>query len=229
MSFNGKIALVTGASRGLGRAMALALGRAGAEVIAAARTAGGLEELDDTLRADGGGAVLVPADLGKPGEAAKLGQAIAARWGKLDLWVHTAVQGASLAPVAHLDPKEMDRCWATNVKATQALIAALDPALRAADAGRAVFFADGAVSDKHYATYATSKLAQLALAESWAQEIAGISFVRLTVATPPPMKTALRARFHPGEDQSLLAQAEDVAVRLLDHLSTNADGRVDLR
>ncbi|MEM1160455.1 MAG: SDR family oxidoreductase [Pseudomonadota bacterium] len=229
MDLSNSIALVTGASRGLGRAITLALSRAGAEVVAAARTAGGLEELDDTLRAEGRGVVLVPANLSKRGEAEKLGQAISDRWGRLDIWVHTAIQGASLAPVAVLDPKEMERCWTTNVVMAQALIAALDPPLRASEFARAVFFADSAVTAPHTAPYAVSKLAQLGLAEAWGRESASTTSIRVLTATPPPMATGLRAIFHPGEDRAALARAEDVAPKVIEALRSDHEGPLDLR
>ena len=230
IQFDDKIALVTGASRGLGYASARALGAAGAHVIAAARTVGGLEELDDEIQSAGGQATLVPLDLTDDPALERLGAAIHERWGRLDVWVHTAIYPAGLTPVEHIDGKDLDRTIATNIRMPQRLIRVLDPLLRRSEAGRAVFFADpGALDQRYQATYAMGKRAAGEMASRWGAEAAQTSPLRVIIAATPPMATAVRARFHPGEDPSGHASTADVADRLLTHLASGAQGMIDLR
>ena len=229
MDISGKTALITGASRGLGRAVAEALGAAGAQVIAVARTVGGLEEADDAIRAAGGaGAVLVPLDITDDPGLARLGAAINDRWGHLDLWVHTAINATMLAPPEHIEPKEFDRALAVNVTALQRLIRVVDPLLRQSPAGRAVFIDDGTRPTPNNAAYLASKQAQKTLTQAWDSGLAGASNVRVLTALAPPMPTALRARWHPGEDQSALTAPTEVSRRLLAALSQGATGSLDL-
>ncbi|MEM1298641.1 MAG: SDR family oxidoreductase [Pseudomonadota bacterium] len=228
--FNDKIALVTGASRGLGYAVARALGSQGAHVVAVARTVGGLEELDDEIQSAGGEATLVPLDLTDDPALERLGAAIHDRWGRLDIWVHTAIYPAGLTPVEHIDAKDLDRTIATNIRVPQRLIRVLDPLLRQSDGGRAVFFADpGALDQRYQATYAMSKRAVGEIVTRWGAEVASTSPLRVVIAATPPMATAVRARFHPGEDTSGHAKTSDVADRLLTHLAAGAQGMLDLR
>lgn len=228
--FDGKTALVTGASRGLGYAVARALGAEGAHVIAVARTVGGLEELDDEIKAAGGQATLVPLDLTDDPALERLGAAIHERWGALDLWTHMAVHPAPLCPVEHIDSKDLDRTIATNIRMPQRLIRVLDPLLRQAGAGRAVFITDpGAEVQKFQTTYAMSKRAVGEMVSRWADEVASTSALRVIEAAAPPMPTAVRARFHPGEKPADLAPTAGVAARLLDHLAAGGQGNVDLR
>ena len=133
-----RLILVTGASRGLGYATAEALAGPGTQIIALARTVGGLEELDDRIKSKGGAATLVPLDITDDGGLERLGLSIHERWGRLDAWVHTAAHAVPLAPAEHIAPKDLDRALAVNTRATQRLIAMLDPLLRAAPQGRAV-------------------------------------------------------------------------------------------
>lgn len=229
MDISGKTALITGASRGLGRAVTEALGAAGAQIIAVARTVGGLEEADDAIRAAGGpGAVLVPLDITDDPGLGRLGAAINDRWGHLDLWVHTAVNATMLAPVQHIEPSEFDRALAVNVVALQRLIRVVDPLLRQSAAGHAVFIDDGAVPSPNNATYLASKNAQRTLTQAWESGLAGASQVRVLTALAPPMPTALRARWHPGEDQSALTAPTEVSRRLLAALAQDVSGSVDL-
>lgn len=208
------VALVTGASRGLGFAVAREAAARGAHVLALARTVGGLEELDDAVRAAGGQATLVPLDLADDPALDRLAQAIAGRWGRLDLWVHCAVHPAPLSPAPMIDGKDIDRTLAA-VKATQHLIAALDPLLRAAPAGRAVLPDDPHEAESFYGCYAAGKAATRALWQAWARETRSSRF-RPVLFTPPPMPTAVRARFFPGEDKGSLTPAAAVAPVLLD-------------
>ncbi|HSF94085.1 MAG TPA: SDR family oxidoreductase [Thermohalobaculum sp.] len=211
--FQGQVALVTGASRGFGFASAAALGAAGAHVIAVARTAGGLEELDDRIAAAGGSATLVPLDIRDDEGLSRLGSAIFERWGRLDLWLHTAIQAAPLQPVEHIEAKELDQSVATNIRAFHRLIRVVDPLLRRAEAPLALVAADDPVGAKFHGTYTACKAAQSALTMAWAAE----SEQRITIAEvqPPPMATALRARFHPGEDRAALTSIDEAAERLV--------------
>ncbi len=215
-----RVALVTGASRGFGFACAAALGRAGAHVIALARTVGGLEELDDKISSTDGSTTLIPLDIREDPGLERMGAAIHGRWGRVDLWLHTAIHTAPLQPAEHIDAKELDQTIATNIRAFQRLIRVVDPLLRLADHPVALIAADDAANDtgakKFHGTYATAKAAQSALTRAWAAE----SGARITIAevVPPPMPTALRARFHPGEDRAPLCPIEDAAARLMERL-----------
>jgi NAD(P)-dependent dehydrogenase (short-subunit alcohol dehydrogenase family) len=209
----GRIAITTGASRGFGFASAAALGAAGAHVLAVARTVGGLEELDDRIRAAGGETTLVPLDICDDPGLARMGAAIHDRWGRIDLWLHTAIQAPPLQPVEHIDSGELDRSLATNIRACQRLIRVLDPLLRRAEAPMALIAADDRTGAKFHGTYAAAKAAQSALTRAWAAE----SGARITIAevVPPPMPTALRGRFYPGEDRAALTPIGDAAARLM--------------
>lgn len=218
MEINGNtIALVTGASRGLGYATALELGRKGAHVIALARTVGGLEDLDDAIKAAGGTTTLVPVDITDEGGLQRMCLAIHERWGHLDLLVHSAAHSVLLSPAAHVSDKDFDRMWAVNARATQRIIAMTEPLLKAATNGTAVFMDDPVAGKKFFAGYGASKAANKAIVESWAAETKTIG-PRVVQFTPNPMPTALRARFHPGEDKDTLSTAQAEAKRLLDSL-----------
>lgn len=208
------VALITGASRGLGFAVAREAAARGAHVLALARTVGGLEELDDAIRADGGEATLVPLDLADDPALDRLGQAIAGRWGRLDLWVHCAVHPAPLSPAPMMEAKDLDRTLA-GVKATQRLIGVLDPLLRAAPAGRAVLPDDPHEGESFYGCYALGKAATRTLWQAWGRETRSSRF-RAVMVTPPPMPTAVRARFFPGEDRGTLTPPATAAAALLD-------------
>ncbi len=211
-----RTALVTGASRGLGAAMAEALAP-GHHVIAVARTTGALEELDDRVRAAGGQATLAPMDVTDAGAMAHLCRSIFDRWGKLDLWVHTAIQAPALSPADHIDAKDLARAVAVNITATATLIGMVAPLLRE-DGARALFFDDAHDGEKFFGAYAATKSAQMALARAWAAESARSGPV-VEILAPRAMATATRARFFPGEDRAPLAVPLDEARRLLDGLS----------
>lgn len=212
-----KIALVTGASRGLGAAMAEALALRGWHVVALARTVGGLEELDDRVKAvrlpGAGGLTLAPMDVTNDDAMRHLCLSVHQRWGGLQLWLHPAVHVAPLAPAAALDVKDWEKSIATNVRATGALIPMVEPLLQAGQ-GRAVFFDDPRAGEKFFGAYGATKAAQIALARSWAAEGARIG-PGVIIAEPAPMSTATRARFFPGEDRGRLADPRDEAARLL--------------
>ena len=211
-----RIALVTGASRGFGFACAGAMGAAGAHVIALARTVGSLEELDDKISATGGNTTLTPLDIRDDPGLERLGSAIHERWGRIDLWLHTAIHAAPLQPAEHIDTKELDQTLATNIRAFQRLIRVIDPLLRLSTHPIALIAADDPSGAKFHGTYTAAKAAQSALTRAWSAE----SGARITIAeiVPPPMPTALRARFHPGEDRAPLTPIEDAATRLMARL-----------
>lgn len=210
-----RIALVTGASRGLGYAAARALAGRGAHVIALARTTGGLEELDDEIVEGGGGATLAPLDLKDDPGLERLGAAIHERWGRLDLLVHCAAEAAPLSPAEHISAADLDKAIAVNFRIVQRLIRIADPLLRAAPAGQAAFVDDPARHGARFSgAYGASKAAAAALVSSYAQETAK-SGPLVWRAAPPPMPTAVRARSHPGEDRAKLASCAAVADRLV--------------
>lgn len=222
--FKDKIALVSGASRGLGFAVAERLGAAGAHVIALARTVGGLEELDDRIKAQGGQATLVPLDITDDPALERLGAAVFERWGRLDLWVHTAVQAPPLAPVEHIADKELDRAMAVNLRAVQRLIRVIDPLLRMALAGRAVFFRNGDVEGRsHHATYRALQAARDDLVQDWAKGLSATSEARALIEEVAPFRSALRARFYPGENTTRLPEPEDMATDVMARIKGACD------
>jgi NAD(P)-dependent dehydrogenase (short-subunit alcohol dehydrogenase family) len=211
-----KIALVTGASRGFGFAAAAALGARGVHVIALARTTGGLEDLDDVITQAGGSATLVPLDVTDDDGLARACRAIFDRWGGVDVLVHAAIFAGPLSPAAHVPLKDWDRMLAVNARATQRLIAMVEPLLKA-KGGTAVLPVDDRAGQTFFGGYGATKAAQQALWSSWAAE-AVPGGPRVTSFAPNPMPTALRGRFFPGEDRALLAAPADEAARLLAQL-----------
>ncbi|QCO56865.1 SDR family oxidoreductase (plasmid) [Pseudorhodobacter turbinis] len=211
-----KIALVTGASRGLGAAMAEELAQKGWHVVAVARTTGGLEEVDDRAKAAGAvdALTLAPMDITNDDAMRHLCRSIFDRWGGIDLWLHTAVHAAPLAPAGHIDTKDWDKSIATNMRATGTLIPMMEPLLRARPDASAMFFEDPRAGEKFFGAYAASKTGQIALARAWAAESTK-NGPNIKIVTPAPMPTATRARFFPGEDRSALTAARDEAKRLL--------------
>jgi NAD(P)-dependent dehydrogenase (short-subunit alcohol dehydrogenase family) len=207
-----RIAVVTGASRGIGYATALELAKAGAHVIAVARTVGGLEELDDAIKAAGGAATLVPVDLRDYPAIDRLGAAIHERWGKLDILIGNAGMLGPLSPLGHVDPKAFDEVMAVNVTANWRLIRSLDPLLQASDAGRAVFVSSGAAHKTmaYWGPYSISKAAVQALAMTYAAETKTTK-VRVNLVNPGPLRTRMRAEAMPGEDPATLRTPEDLA------------------
>jgi len=213
----GRIAVVTGASRGIGRAAALALAQAGAHIVALARTQGALEELDDAIRAGGGvAATLVPLDLRDLDALDRLGAAIHERWGKLDILLGNAGILGELAPLTHIDPPVWDAVMAINVTANWRLIRSLDPLLRASNAGRALFITSGAAHKctAYWGPYAASKAALEALVRTYAAETASTP-VRVMLVNPGPLRTDMRRAAIPGEDPMTLKVPEDLAPHLV--------------
>ncbi len=210
-----KPALITGASRGLGAALALALAPPTHHIIAVGRTTGALEELDDKIQAAGGQATLAPPmDVTDKGAMAHLCRSVHDRWGGgVDIWAHTAIYGPALMPTPDLDDKGWTRAWTTNVEATRNLILMVNALMD--DTGTALFFADDRAGQKFFAGYGATKAAQVAMVKSWAAENTKIG-PRVIVAEPKPLATVMRTRFFPpGEDRSQLASAEAEARRIL--------------
>lgn len=209
-----QIALITGASRGLGAALARALAPTH-HVIAVARTVGALEELDDAIQAAGGSATLAPMDITNADAMAQLCRSVYDRWGGIALWMHTAIHTPPLSPAPHIDAKDWAKSVANNVTAMGHLIPYIAPLL--GNDGRAVFFDDASAGEKFHGAYGATKAAQIALARAWAAESAGAG-PKVDIVTPQPMPTALRARFHPGEDRDALSHPDTEAERILSQL-----------
>jgi NAD(P)-dependent dehydrogenase (short-subunit alcohol dehydrogenase family) len=217
----GRVALVTGASRGIGYAAAKALAAAGAHVIAVARTSGGLEDLDDEIKKAGNpGATLVPLDLRDFEALDRLGASIHQRWGKLDAFFGNAGVLGVLTPLSHLEPKVWQEAIDVNVTANWRLIRSLDPLLRKSDAGRALFMTTGAAR-KHtpfWGTYAVTKAALESLVLTYAAECESTD-VRVNLLSPGPLRTRMRMRAMPGEDPQTLQPPEVVTPMIVDMLS----------
>lgn len=225
----GRIALVTGASRGIGRAAAVALGAEGAHVICVARTVGGLEETDDAVQKAGGSATLVPLNLKDFAAIDRLGASIFERWKKLDAFLGNAGTLGVLTPLTHLEPKVFQELVELNVTANWRLIRSLDPLLKMSDAGRVVFLSSSAAG-KHtpfWGGYAMSKAALESLAFTYAEECAG-SNVRVNVFNPGPVRTMMRAKAMPGEDPSTLPRPEEIAPLIVELLSPANDKQGEL-
>ena len=212
-----RIALVTGASRGIGRAVALELAREGAHVVAVARTTGALEELDDEIRTAGGIATLVPLDLRDGAAFPRLAGAIAERWKKLDILIGNAGVLGTLTPVTNINPKHWIEALDVNVNANLRLIQFLDPLLKASDAGRAVFVTSGAAQNTraYWGIYSATKAALDALIKTYAAECATTK-VRVNLFSPGPVRTAMRAKAMPGEDATKLRTPEDIAPQIVE-------------
>jgi NAD(P)-dependent dehydrogenase (short-subunit alcohol dehydrogenase family) len=212
----GRIALVTGASRGLGASAAVALAKEGAHIIATARTEGGLTELDDQIKAVGGSATLVPLDIKDYAGIDRLGAAIFERWKKLDILIGNAGILGKLTPMAHVEPKVWDDVMAVNVTANYRLIRSLDPLLRQSDAGRAVFVSSGLAHKcwAYWGPYSISKAALEAIVKTYAAEI-NTTTARANCFSPGATRTKMRATAMPGEDPLSLPHPDDVAAQII--------------
>lgn len=223
MALEGKLALVTGASRGIGAATALALAKDGAHVVLTARTVKGLESVEDAIHAAGGSATIAPLDLAEPDGIARLAEAIAGRWQALDVLVLNAAQLGTLGPVPHIDAKDFARTITLNLSAQAALIAAFDPLLRASDGARVIGLTSsvGATPRAYWGAYGASKAAFDALLGSYAEETRNIGRVRVAIVDPGATRTAMRARAYPGEDPATLKSPETVAAAIVALLARN--------
>jgi NAD(P)-dependent dehydrogenase (short-subunit alcohol dehydrogenase family) len=215
-----RIALITGASRGIGAAIAKALGAGGVHVVLVARTVGGLEEVDDAIRAAGGTASLVPMDLRQHGQIDQLGATLFERYKKLDILIGNAAMLGHLSPVAHAEPRVFDDVFAVNVTANYRLIRACDPLLRASIAGRVVMVSSGAAKTAHayWGPYGASKAALEALTLSYAAEVAKTA-MRVNLLDPGVVRTKMRAQAFPGENPATLPEPESVVPTVLSLVS----------
>ncbi len=211
-----RIALITGASRGIGAALALQLAQAGAHVVAAARTVGGLEELDDKIKAAGGTATLVPLDMKDFDGIARLALSLNERYGRLDVMVGNAAILGVLSPLGHVEPKDWDNLIAVNVTANWHLIRTMDPLLKAAPAGRAVFLTSGLswLGRAYCGPYAASKAALNMLVQTYVAETASTN-VRVNAFNPGPTRTRMYASGWPGVDPQTLPTPETVAEKIV--------------
>ncbi|MEQ8584416.1 MAG: SDR family NAD(P)-dependent oxidoreductase [Thalassobaculaceae bacterium] len=209
---DGRVALITGASRGIGAAVAEAFAREGAHLILVARTVGGLEETDDRVKAAGGEATLVPMDLTDFEAINRLGASIYERWGKLDVLVANHGILGVLSPISHYDPKLWDEVMTVNLTACQRLVRSLDPLLRQSDAGRAIFVTSGAAVGErpNWGAYAVSKAALEAMVRAYAGETRRTN-LRINLLNPGGTRTKMRAAAFPGEDPMTLKTPEDIA------------------
>ncbi|WP_321391405.1 SDR family NAD(P)-dependent oxidoreductase [Emcibacter sp.] len=218
---DGKIALITGASRGIGREVALEFAREGAEVILVARTVGALEEMDDRIKAETGReATLVPLDITDYDGIDRLGAALYEKFGRLDILVGNAGALGVLSPVSHIAPKDWDTLVNVNITANYRLIRSLEPLLKASDAGRAVFVTSGAAhkSKPYWGGYAMSKAALEVLVKTWAEEMK-ITGIRANLINPGPMRTHMRAKAMPGEDPESIPHPREIAPMFVDMCS----------
>lgn len=214
---SGKLALVTGASRGIGAATAEALGKAGAHVILTARTAGGLEEVEDRIHAVGGTATIAPLDLTENDSIARLAEAIAGRWTSLDILVLNAAMLGTLAPVPAIDAKEFAQLLTLNIMAQQQLIAAFDPLLRASDNASVIGVTSsvGKTARPYWGAYGASKAALDTLLLAYGQEVTNISQIKVAIVDPAATATRMRQKAFPGEDQATLKSPSVVGDAIL--------------
>jgi len=215
-----RLALVTGASRGIGRAVAIALAEHGAHVVIAARTIGALEELDDEIRKGGGKATLLQVDLSKGDKLVQLGPTLFARWGKLDIFVGNAGILGPLSPLHHVTEDAWNQVVDINLSANWRLIRTLDPLLKRSDTGRAVFVTSAAASGKYayWGPYAVSKAGLEALVKTYAHELQDTP-VRVNLVNPGPTRTAMRAKAFPGEDPTTLPDPSELVPMFLELVS----------
>lgn len=214
-----KLALVTGASRGLGAAITMELTAKGWHVVAVARTVGGLEDLDDHVKKNGAtdSLTLAPMDITNEDAMRYLCRSIYDRWGSLGLWVHSAIHTAPLTPTSSIDTKDLDKSIAINMRASSFLISMVEPLLTLKN-GTAVFFDDTTHGQKFLGAYGATKAGQMALARTWQAETATLS-PKVVIKSPSPMPTALRARFYPGEDRSKLSPTSVEAKAIVESLT----------
>ncbi len=217
---SGQVALVTGASRGIGAATAAALAKAGAHVVLTARDAKRLEQVEDAIHEAGGTATIAPLDLGEPDAITRLATAIADRWDRLDIMVICAAFLPQLGPVTQFDPKSFNQAITTNVLATQALLAAFDPLLKRSEDARIVGLTSsvGTKPRAYWGGYASTKAAFESLLDCYAQEVERISNTRVAIVDPGATRTEMRARAYPGEDPQSVKPPEVVADGILELL-----------
>lgn len=218
--FSGQIALVTGASRGIGAATAQALAAVGAHVVLTGRDAAALEAVEEAIHEAGGTATIAPVDLGEPDAIARLAVAVAERWDRLDIMVMAAAYFAPLTPVSQIDQKQLNRSLTVNVLATQALLASFAPLLKRSGNSRIIGLTSSVAQAPraYWGAYAASKAAFEVLLECHAREVAQLSGTRVAIVDPGATRTGMRARAYPGEDPMTVKTPEIVAERLVDLL-----------
>lgn len=223
--FAGKLALVTGASKGIGAATAKALAAAGAHVVLTARDVKGLEEVEDAIHAAGGTSTIAPVDLAESDGVARLATALRGRWDALDFLVISAAYLPTLTPVTQIEPKQFNQALTINVLATQALLANFDAMLKRAEAGRVIGLTSsvGAAPRAYWSAYGSSKAAFDNLLESYAAEVEKIGNVRVAIVDPGATRTAMRAKAYPGEDPQTVKPAEEVAESIVELLRKGFD------
>ena len=223
--FDGKLALVTGASRGIGAAVAEQLAAAGAHVILTARTAQALEQVEERIHGAGGNATIAPMDLSDSENIAKLAHAVAERWGSLDILILNAAMLGSLSPVEHLDPKEMERVFKLNVFANQAVISAFDPLLRRADKAEVVGITSSVGEEPRafWGGYGASKAAFDTMLGAYADETAHAGKLRVQIVDPGATRTRMRQLAYPGEEPESLKAPDVVASAILERLQGDAE------
>lgn len=217
---DGRITLVTGASRGIGYQAAIALAKAGSHIIATARTQGGLEDLDDAIKAVGGECTLVPMDLKNGDGIDQLGKVIHERWGRLDGFLANAGVLGEITPAPHTTPKTWDEVMAVNITSNYRFIRSLDPLLRASDSGRAVFVSSSVARSHpaYWGAYAASKAALEAFVSCYAKE-AEVTNLKVNLLNPGATRTAMRAKAMPGEDPNVLPNPADLAPLIVEMLA----------
>lgn len=225
MQFDGQLALVTGASRGIGAATAIALAKQGAHVILTARDAAKLEAVEEKIHELGGNATIAPLDLTDGDSIARLAQAISNRWDALDIMILNAAMLGSLAPVPSIDGKELNSVFTLNVIAQQALIAAFDPMLRKSDNARllAITSSVGKSPRAFWGAYGASKAALETLVLSYGEEMRNIGKLRTAIINPGKTRTEMRARAYPGEDPQSVKPPEEVAEKMVEILASGFD------
>jgi len=223
IAYDGQLALVTGASRGIGAATAIALGKAGAHVILTARNASDLEKVEDSIHQAGGNATIAPLDLTDGDSIARLAHAISDRWGALDIMILNAAMLGTLAPVPAIDGKELGNVLTLNVLAQQTLIAAFDPMLRKSDDARllAITSSVGRSPRAFWGAYGASKAALETLILSYGEEMRNLGKLRTAIIDPGRTRTDMRARAYPGEDPASVKAPEVVADRLIEILASD--------
>ena len=217
-ALEGKLALVTGASKGIGAATAVAFAEAGAHVVLTARDVRALETVEDRIHEVGGASTIAPIDLGESDGIARLASAIAGRWDKLDYLVISAANLPTLSPVTQIDGKQFSQAVTTNLLATQSLLANFDPLLKRADAARVIGLTSsvGETPRAYWSAYGATKAAFDNLLDAYGQEVEKISKVRVATIDPGATRTAMRAKAYPGEDPATVKPPEDVAKRIVD-------------
>ncbi|MXO95569.1 SDR family NAD(P)-dependent oxidoreductase [Erythrobacter aquimaris] len=224
---DGKLALVTGASKGIGAATAIALAEAGAHVVLTGRDVRALEQVEDQIHAVGGASTIAPVDLAESDGIARLSSAISSRWEKLDILVISAAYLPALTPVTQIDGKQLSQAVTVNVLATQALLANFDPLLKRADAARVIGLTSsvGETPRAYWSAYGSTKAAFDNLLESYAQEVEKISGVRVAIIDPGATRTTMRAKAYPGEDPQTVKPPQAVGSRLVELLVNDFETR----